>query len=156
MWQYVEKLSLCLAKYYTMRIYRGVDVWIHVYLSALAGCESSASRSIRLIPGRKASCAHWIGGWVGPKTGFAERGKIWGSNSNASGVQTVASCYTDCATDFITSDKAQLRASSKLYLKKPECTGTTIRRCIRKCRIVKSGRTAKRLTESSCGGAETN
>jgi hypothetical protein len=45
------KLSLCLIKHYTMKAYRGVDVWIQVFLtSALVGGEWSASRLCRFNP----------------------------------------------------------------------------------------------------------
>jgi hypothetical protein len=49
-----------------MKTYGGVDVEIHVFLtSALVGGEWSASRPGRFTPG-----THWIGGWVGPRTGL--------------------------------------------------------------------------------------
>jgi hypothetical protein len=49
----------------------GVHVYIHVFLtSALVGGELSASRPGRFTPGERASCTHWIGGWVGPGTGL--------------------------------------------------------------------------------------
>jgi hypothetical protein len=38
--------------------------------SALVGCEWSASRIGRFIPGEKAPGTHWIGGSVGPRTGL--------------------------------------------------------------------------------------
>jgi hypothetical protein len=46
-----------------MKIYGGVDVLIHVFLtSALVGGEWSASRPNHFI-----SSNLWIGGWVGPR-----------------------------------------------------------------------------------------
>jgi hypothetical protein len=49
-----------------MKTYGGVDVQIHVFLtSALVGGDWSASR-----PGRFSLGTHWIGGWVGPRTGL--------------------------------------------------------------------------------------
>jgi hypothetical protein len=49
-----------------METYGGVDVWIHVLLiSALDGGDWSSSRTGRFTPG-----SHWIGGWVGPRTGL--------------------------------------------------------------------------------------
>jgi hypothetical protein len=49
-----------------MKAYGGVVVSIHVFLtSALVGGELSASRPGRFIPS-----THWIGGWVGPRTGL--------------------------------------------------------------------------------------
>jgi hypothetical protein len=54
-----------------MKAYVGVDVQIHIFLaSALAGGEWSASRLGRLIPGERAPCTHWIGGWVDPRAGL--------------------------------------------------------------------------------------
>jgi hypothetical protein len=47
-----------------MKIYEGVDVYTHVFLTlALAGGECLASRPGRCTPG-----THWIGGWVGSRT----------------------------------------------------------------------------------------
>jgi hypothetical protein len=49
-----------------MKRYGGVDVQIHVSLTlALVGGEWSASRS-----GERATGTHWIGGYVGPRTGL--------------------------------------------------------------------------------------
>jgi hypothetical protein len=62
-----------------MKACEGVDILIHVFLtSVLVGGESSASRVGRLTPGERAPCTHWIGGWVGPRTGLddMERRKI--------------------------------------------------------------------------------
>jgi hypothetical protein len=53
-----------------MKTYGGVDLEIHVFsTSALAGGEWSASRPGRYTPVERARCTHWIGGWVGPKSG---------------------------------------------------------------------------------------
>jgi hypothetical protein len=38
--------------------------------SALAEGEWSASRPCRFTPGERAPCTHWLGGWVGPRTGL--------------------------------------------------------------------------------------
>jgi hypothetical protein len=47
-------------KHYTMKMYGGVDVQIHVFLTlALVGGEWSA-----LPPGERAPGTHWIGGWA--------------------------------------------------------------------------------------------
>jgi hypothetical protein len=56
-----------------METYGGADLQIRVFLtSALVGGEWSASRPGRFTPG-----THWIGGWVGPRTGLdVERRKI--------------------------------------------------------------------------------
>jgi hypothetical protein len=49
----------------------GVDVSIHIFLtSALSGGEWSASHPVRFNPGESAPGTHWIGGWVGPRTGL--------------------------------------------------------------------------------------
>jgi hypothetical protein len=54
-----------------MKMYVGVDVQTHVFLtSALVGGEWSASRPGHFTPGERASGAHWIGGWVGPRAGL--------------------------------------------------------------------------------------
>jgi hypothetical protein len=50
-----------------MKTYGGVDVQIHVFLtSALIGDEWSALRPGRFTP----LGTHWIGGWVGARTGL--------------------------------------------------------------------------------------
>jgi hypothetical protein len=49
-----------------MKTYGGVDAEIHFFLiSALVGGEWSASGPGEIAPG-----THWIGGWVGPRTGL--------------------------------------------------------------------------------------
>jgi hypothetical protein len=54
-----------------MKMYGGVDVQINIFLtSALVGCEWPASRPGRLTPGEGNHGTHWIGGWVGPRTGL--------------------------------------------------------------------------------------
>jgi hypothetical protein len=54
-----------------MKTYRGVDIYIHVFLtSALVGGEWSTSPLRLLYPRRKGLRYHWIGGWVGPKAGL--------------------------------------------------------------------------------------
>jgi hypothetical protein len=46
-----------------MKVYREVDVYIHVLLTwALVGGEWSASRSGRFTPGERVPGTHWIGG----------------------------------------------------------------------------------------------
>jgi hypothetical protein len=72
--------------------------------SALDGGERSASRpGCALIPGKDPG-THWIGGWVGIRTGLDTdaRRKIFclcrGSNIDRPGVQPVARHYTDWAT----------------------------------------------------------
>jgi hypothetical protein len=62
-----------------MKAYREVDIWIHVFLtSALVGGEWSASGPGRFTPGERVPGIHWIGGWVGPRTGMenVEKKKI--------------------------------------------------------------------------------
>jgi hypothetical protein len=59
-------LSIYLSIYYAMKVYRGVDLEIHIFLApALIGSEWSASRPGRFTPG-----THWIEGWMGPRAGL--------------------------------------------------------------------------------------
>jgi hypothetical protein len=53
-----------------MKAYGAVDVQIHILTSALSVGEWLASRPGRLTPGERASGTHWMGGWVGPRTGL--------------------------------------------------------------------------------------
>jgi hypothetical protein len=54
-----------------MKAYEGVDVYIHIFLtSTLGGGEWSASRPCRFSSGETAPGTHWIGDWVGPRTGL--------------------------------------------------------------------------------------
>jgi hypothetical protein len=54
-----------------MKTYGGEDVRIHVsFTSALVGGERSGSSPARFNPGERAEGTHWIGGWVGPRTGL--------------------------------------------------------------------------------------
>jgi hypothetical protein len=54
-----------------MKAYGVIDVYIHVFLtSALAGDEWSDSRPGRFTSGEIALGTHWIGDWVGPRTGL--------------------------------------------------------------------------------------
>jgi hypothetical protein len=54
-----------------MKTYGGVHIWIQVFLnSALVGGEWSASRPDCFTPGERAPSTHWIGGWVGSRTGL--------------------------------------------------------------------------------------
>jgi hypothetical protein len=87
-----------------MKMYRGMDVWIHIFLTlALAGGEWSASRPGHFIPEEGSPGTHWIGGWVDPRAGLDDLEKriflvIPGLNSDSSVVQPVASRYTDYTT----------------------------------------------------------
>jgi hypothetical protein len=73
------KLSLCLTKHYAMKTY---GEWryrcTYSSTSALDGGEWSASCPSRFIPGERTPDTHWIGGWVGPRTGLegTEKRKI--------------------------------------------------------------------------------
>jgi hypothetical protein len=59
-----------------MRVYRGVDVYIHTYMtSALVGGEWSASRPGHFIPGERAPGSHWIGGCVDPRVSMEDKEK---------------------------------------------------------------------------------
>jgi hypothetical protein len=63
-----------------MKTYRGVDVWIHVFLtSVLVGGEWTTSRPGRFTPGERALNSLWTGGWVGPRAGLddVEKRKFW-------------------------------------------------------------------------------
>jgi hypothetical protein len=54
-----------------MKAYGEVNVYVHVLLtSALVGGEWSASQHGRFIPEETAPGTHWIGEWVGPRTGL--------------------------------------------------------------------------------------
>jgi hypothetical protein len=54
-----------------MNTYGEVDVEIHAFLtSALVGDEWSASRPSRFTPWDRVTGTHYIGGWVGPRTGL--------------------------------------------------------------------------------------
>jgi hypothetical protein len=54
-----------------MKTYGVVHVWIYMSLTlALVGDEWSDSRPGRFTTGEKAPSNHWIGGWVGPRTGL--------------------------------------------------------------------------------------
>jgi hypothetical protein len=54
-----------------MNTYRGVDVWIHIFLtSALVGGEWSNFRLLPLYPRERVFGTHFIGGWVDPRTGL--------------------------------------------------------------------------------------
>jgi hypothetical protein len=56
-----------------MKAYGGVGIWTHIFFtSALFGGECSASRPGRLTPEESDPCTHWIGGWVGPRTGLED------------------------------------------------------------------------------------
>jgi hypothetical protein len=57
----------------TSRYPLDMDLQIYVFLvSALVGGEWSAPRSGRFTAGERASDTHWIGGWVGPRTGLGD------------------------------------------------------------------------------------
>jgi hypothetical protein len=54
-----------------MKTYGGVDVQIHIPLTyALARGELSASCPGHFNPTESAPNTHWIGSWVGPRTGL--------------------------------------------------------------------------------------
>jgi hypothetical protein len=62
------KGSLLLTKYHAMKMYWGVEVYLHAFLtSALDGGEWSALRPGRFTHRKRAPGTHWIGGWVGPR-----------------------------------------------------------------------------------------
>jgi hypothetical protein len=54
-----------------MKAYGRMDVYIHDFFTlALVRGEWSASLPGRFTPGERASGTHWIGGWVGSRTGL--------------------------------------------------------------------------------------
>jgi hypothetical protein len=62
------KLSLCLTKHHAMKMYWGVEVQLHGFLTlVLDGGEWSASHPGRFTPRERAPGTHWIGGWVGTR-----------------------------------------------------------------------------------------
>jgi hypothetical protein len=61
------KLSLCL----TNKALRHEDVWGSGYVGG-----PSASHTGRFTPGERAFVTHWIGGWMGPRTGLDAVEKI--------------------------------------------------------------------------------
>jgi hypothetical protein len=59
-------VSLCLTKHDAVRLIRGVEVYLHAFLtSAVDGGEWSASRSASFIAEERAHDTHCIGTWVG-------------------------------------------------------------------------------------------
>jgi hypothetical protein len=65
------KLSLCLTKHHAMQAYLGSGVTApRIFDLGTRGGEWSASRPGRFNPREKAPVTHWIGGWVGLRTGL--------------------------------------------------------------------------------------
>jgi hypothetical protein len=59
-----------------MKIYEGVDIQIHIFLtSALVGDEWSVTRPSRFTPGERAPGTHWIRCWVGLRAGLDDMEK---------------------------------------------------------------------------------
>jgi hypothetical protein len=51
-----------------MKVYGGVDAYIHIFLtSALGGEKWSDSLPRHFIPGDRAPGTNWLGGWVDPR-----------------------------------------------------------------------------------------
>jgi hypothetical protein len=80
-----------------------LNMLIQVLLTAaLVRDEWSALRPSRLTSGECVHGNHWIGGWMGPRTGLddVERSKILNLSglelSDPSVLRLVASHYTDC------------------------------------------------------------
>jgi hypothetical protein len=70
--------------------------------SALVEGEWSASRPDRFNPRERASVTHWIGGWLGPRTGLADveirkTCSYRNSNSDPSTAQPIARRDIDCS-----------------------------------------------------------
>jgi hypothetical protein len=83
-------------------------------ISPLIEGDWSASHPGRFTPGEKASGTHFIGGWVGPRTGLYdvenEKSRPYrDSNSDPSVVQPVASRYTNCVSQW----KCKMHPASK-------------------------------------------
>jgi hypothetical protein len=86
-----------------MKMYGGVDVQIHVFLTSALVCERLASCPGRFIPKERAPpVIYWIGGWVATELVWTtSRGEkscpYQDRNSDPSTVKPVASQYTDWA-----------------------------------------------------------
>jgi hypothetical protein len=67
--------------------------------SAPDGGERSPSRPCSFTPGERVPGTHWIGGWIGPRSGLdtVEKTKSFTAGNRTSAVQSVARRYTDCA-----------------------------------------------------------
>jgi hypothetical protein len=64
-------LSDILTKHHYMKMYGGVEVQLHAFLtSPLDGGEWLTPRLGPFNPGVRAPGTHWIGGWVGPSVGM--------------------------------------------------------------------------------------
>jgi hypothetical protein len=89
----ISKLFLRITKNYAMKVYGGVDVYIHVFLNSAA---LHPREKIPLVAiGHEAGCAS------GTVWTIWRRENHWpyrDSNSDPSVVQPVASRYTNCAT----------------------------------------------------------
>jgi hypothetical protein len=66
--------------------------------SALVGDEWSASHPGRFTPEERAPGTHWIGGWVGPRTGLDVEKSLARTGTQTPTIQPVGSRCTDCAT----------------------------------------------------------
>jgi hypothetical protein len=66
-------------------------------MSVLVGGEWSASGPGRFTLGEKAAGTHWIGGWMGPRTGLDDVEKRKFLPPPGLELQPVASRYTDYA-----------------------------------------------------------
>jgi hypothetical protein len=65
-----------------MKMYGEVDVQIHVFSTSVLVAEWSASRPGRFTLRERAFGTHWIGGWVGPRTGLDDVEKRNNKNNN--------------------------------------------------------------------------
>lgn len=72
------RLSLCLINHYAMKVYGGVDVYSHVFLTSLFGGEGQLHALNALTPGRKSPWYLLGRRLVGPRTGLGdvERRKV--------------------------------------------------------------------------------
>jgi hypothetical protein len=71
-------------KPYAMKMYRGVDVQIHIFLTSALTEVSGQLHAPTALPrvkgttGERVPGTHWLGGWVGPRAGLddVEKRKI--------------------------------------------------------------------------------
>ena len=75
----------------------GVEVWLYSFfnLGARLGWLINITPTSALLLG-KGFCAHWTGGWVGPRAGLDGCGSRHTSGFVSRAVHPVASRYTDC------------------------------------------------------------
>jgi len=90
-------LSPRLTKHQALKMYwRNGGIAPRILRWVLDGGECSASRTGRFIPGEKIHGIHWLGGWVGPRTGLdAVAKKNIPSQYRESNPDCSAQCHID-------------------------------------------------------------